>query len=961
MVALALLTANIPARANQPGGFVTSVTTPVTSGTESYGGKTCYFLDNGIIHMDIDTRPYVISLKFLQPGLSGTPQANGVQMVGTSGGTTSNYGGNCNISYSDPGNVTKFNGATMTYATPPTADQADMAFPYTYNAADGAGPWDSIIHWVLRKGDTGAYSYLVISHPASYPAASSPGLTLLWGAAHDGTNFAQENVYIDNLGAGQVDNRGLPESRRHGLNVSFEDGENTEATNGPAEDEEVVNPDPASKFNGFIESKYSYIADLWLLNCWGRASDVNHNGAWFVQGSHEFQPSGPEMNDFTQGWGLVYDCLTSLHGIQAGFTIPQGTAYTKMYGPTLLYMNTLATGTACWADAQQQAVAEHGAWPYSWLTYEPAYQTASQRATVTGTLTITDQLNSHASANGAWVGLAAPDTGELSYFDGYEAPLQTANWMQQGDNLQYWVQAGSNGSFTIPSVVTTDCYGNPAQYALYVYSNGISGSNGTVGECMGSSFTPTAGGTTNFGHITWEVPHQGTSIVWQVGNPDRSAQEFGAYQISFQPLNWEYEEDSYTDLYYDGADPSSDYYQYPATIEYNTATDNPSKLNYAHASENSMPWPWDFNFTLSSAPAAGNYWLNIAYAAAGKNNGYCGLQSVTVNGTALSFDVNGGRNTGFYPANNGGDILNRTHQHGAYSVAHVPIPSTMLKTGSNTITLTPQAASSTPFMYYDYINLESPSVVDNGFYTLSIEKSGTNLYTLGVGSVTATNTKVYTYPGAGTALNQWQVINLGTGRNYCEFLNMGSGMALTGDNGNVIQAPLVNSTSQIWQVEAGSDGGYLLRCEGQSYNAANGQTITQPYTSGSNLVILSGASGGTPGQNWVFTPVPPEVSCASVVSGTVNDSISVWPTTGAYDSDFAPSTDYSSTGFTWVPTNISEGPTFSATGLPSGLTIDSVTGLISGKPTTSGTYPATVNATNAGGTGSQVVTFDVAN
>jgi hypothetical protein len=960
MAALALLTVNVPARANQAGGFVSTVTTPVTSGTESYNGETCYFLDNGIIHMDIDTRPYVISLKFLKPGLSGTPQANGVQMVGTQGGTTSNYGGNCNISYSDPGNVMLFSGKTMTYATPPTAQQVDMAFPYTYNSSGGSQPWDSTIHWVLRQGDTGVYTYLVISHPASYAAATSPGLTLLWGAAHDSINFTQENVYIDNLGTGQVDNRGLPESRRHGLNVSFEDGNNVEATNGPAEDMEVINPDPASKFYGFIESKYSYIADLWLLNCWGRASDVNQNGAWFVQGSHEFQPSGPEMNDFTQGWGLVYDCLTSLHGIQAGFTIPQGTAYTKTYGPTLLYMNTQSTGAAGWTDAQQQAVAEKAAWPYSWLTYEPSYQTASHRATVTGTLTITDQLNSHASANGAWVGLAEPDTGDLG-LSGGEASEQLTNWMQQGDDLQYWVQADSDGSFTIPNVATTDCYGEPEQYALYIYSNGVSGSNGTVGEYMGPVFSPTAGKTTNLGDITWNVPHQGTSIVWQVGNPDRSAQEFGGYQISFQPLNWEYEEDSYGDLYYDGANPSNDFYQYPATIEYNTATDSPSKINYVHASDNSTAWPWDFNFTLSSAPTAGNYWLNIAYAGTGKNNGYCGLESVTVNGTALLFDVFGGRNTGFYPGNNGGDIYNRTHQHGAYSVAHIPIPSSMLKTGSNTITLTPDPATNTPFMYYDYLNLESPSLVDNGVYTLSIEKSGNNLYTLGMYSVTGTDTKVWTYPGSGAALNQWQVINLGGSRNYCEFINVASGMALTGDDGKVDVAPLVNSSSQVWQVEAGTDGGYLLRCQGQSYDAADGGTITQPYTSGANVVVLSGASGGAPGQNWVFTPVTPEVSCASVVSGTVNDSISVWPTTGAYGTDFAPSNDYSSSGFTFVPTNISEGPTFSATGLPPGLTIDSVTGLVSGKPSTSGTYSATIKATNAGGTGSQAVTFDIAN
>jgi len=50
---------------------------------------------------------------------------------------------------------------------------------------------------------------------------------------------------------------------------------------------------------------------------------------------------------------------------------------------------------------------------------------------------------------------------------------------------------------------------------------------------------------------------------------------------------------------------------------------------------------------------------------------------------------------------------------------------------------------------------------------------------------------------------------------------------------------------------------------------------------------------------------------------------------------------------------------YSATGLPPGLSLNTTTGIITGIPTTTGVYPATLGATNAAGTGTQTFTVTV--
>src|SRR5207244_11487612 len=66
-----------------------------------------------------------------------------------------------------------------------------------------------------------------------------------------------------------------------------------------------------------------------------------------------------------------------------------------------------------------------------------------------------------------------------------------------------------------------------------------------------------------------------------------------------------------------------------------------------------------------------------------------------------------------------------------------------------------------------------------------------------------------------------------------------------------------------------------------------------------------------------------------------------------------------SVAFSYNITATNNPTSFNATGLPAGLTVNTSTGLISGTPTTAGTYTVTISATNAGGTGSHTLTLTI--
>src|SRR4029077_15061584 len=66
------------------------------------------------------------------------------------------------------------------------------------------------------------------------------------------------------------------------------------------------------------------------------------------------------------------------------------------------------------------------------------------------------------------------------------------------------------------------------------------------------------------------------------------------------------------------------------------------------------------------------------------------------------------------------------------------------------------------------------------------------------------------------------------------------------------------------------------------------------------------------------------------------------------------------TAFSYQITATNTPTGYGATGLPTGLSVNSASGLISGTPTAAGTSTVTLSATNAGGTGNASLTLTIA-
>jgi Putative Ig domain len=127
---------------------------------------------------------------------------------------------------------------------------------------------------------------------------------------------------------------------------------------------------------------------------------------------------------------------------------------------------------------------------------------------------------------------------------------------------------------------------------------------------------------------------------------------------------------------------------------------------------------------------------------------------------------------------------------------------------------------------------------------------------------------------------------------------------------------------------------------GLSVNSSTGRISGNPTASGTSMVGLSATNASGTGTATLTLTIAaaatPVITSATTASGTVGSSFSY------------------QIAATNSPTS------YNATGLPSGLSVNSSTGLISGTPIAAGGWTATLSATNASGTGTATLTITIA-
>ena len=236
-----------------------------------------------------------------------------------------------------------------------TPDMIDVVCKRRYNARLGhKHALDYEIHHVLRRGDTGIYTYAVLSHPAHYPALEFGEWRMVWWLPHDGEEWSFNRVHVD--------------AARHWDWGTYADFKNA----APTDIGEITRLTTGIRA-GQYDCKYQYAAEYHRIGTWGHTGTRNKRGAWLVFGGYDYFNDGPRHKDLTlaEGYNLVHFGRNHFGG--SSTRVAAGEKWSKCYGPYLIYGNATAAedkdGAVLWADARAQVMAEMAAWPYAWMKH----------------------------------------------------------------------------------------------------------------------------------------------------------------------------------------------------------------------------------------------------------------------------------------------------------------------------------------------------------------------------------------------------------------------------------------------------------------------------------------------------------------------------------------------------------------------------------------------------------------
>ena len=523
----------------------------------------------------------------------------------------------------------------------------EITLTFPYKGQPKAVPLDIEIRYSLHRGDSGLYGWTIADHDPRYPAFDIAVCTFCMKLDPDLFDF----LSID--------------SRRQRQMASADDW--VKGTQ--------LNLQEARRLNGGIrkgevEHKYDYTMLFSRTPAWGWSGTRRKIGLFVVNPSIEYLGGGPVSLDY----GGHIDVKASLpadptllfiwHSPHYGgrpIQIKADEKWRKIVGPFLMYGNGDDSPEALWKDALARADREKNNWPYQWAS-APGYEHAEQRGSVGGRLLVKDPQAPKAHASGAWVGLA---------HEPYEAAFEkkgaiTIDWQTDGKHYQYWAQADAEGRFTIPKA-------RPGTYTLYAFTDGV------LGDFSRADVRVAAGQKTELGDLTW-IPGRHGKQLWEIGIPNRSAEEFRHGDHYWQ---W-----GLYELY-----PK----EFPNGVDFTIGKSD---------------WKRDWNFAQPPVPDGKGRWAKptwrIRFEMDGEAKGAATLRLAIcgARGGPVDVSLNG------HPIGSTGELPESgvMHRDGIRSASlierNLKFDASMLKKGENSIELTKQARTWTDGVLYDYLRLE---------------------------------------------------------------------------------------------------------------------------------------------------------------------------------------------------------------------------------------------------------------
>jgi len=264
------------------------------------------------------------------------------------------------------------------------------------------------VHYVLPRGESGFYAYVVYGRGPGMAAAGLGQTRFVVKGVH-GTELFTHHVVDD---------------RRKGPFPT-------------AKVVETLQDATYRREDGTVYTKYdnsAYLADHRVHGMAGHGL-----GLWMIFPSNEFVGGGPVKQELTVHMeNVVLGMLQGGHFGSGGLQFKEGEPWAKLFGPLFVYVNQGPSVDAMWDEAKKRADAEAAKWPYAWLEHEDYPR---ERGTVSGRVRLTDG----GDTKGAWVILAPP--GE--------------DWTQSSKGYDFWTRAGIGGTFSLAGV-------RPGRYTLFV-------------------------------------------------------------------------------------------------------------------------------------------------------------------------------------------------------------------------------------------------------------------------------------------------------------------------------------------------------------------------------------------------------------------------------------------------------------------------------------------------------------